>query len=136
MQKIDVSRATIHHGKSRSFADDLIHSSSSILLFVFYFFFVNSYLHPHSRLLSSGSSNRYCIQRETWCMGPYAGVDCNLTLCRLQSRLSTCTKGQPCARVDLNPMPESTFSPSQGLRIWHQASFCVAGTDFTPPSPH
>jgi hypothetical protein len=26
--------------------------------------------------------------------------------------------GQPFARVDLNPMPESTLSPSQGLRIW------------------
>jgi hypothetical protein len=26
--------------------------------------------------------------------------------------------GQPHARVDLNPMPESTLSPSQGLRIW------------------
>jgi hypothetical protein len=27
---------------------------------------------------------RDCIQRETWCMGPYAGVDYNLTLCPLQ----------------------------------------------------
>jgi hypothetical protein len=26
--------------------------------------------------------------------------------------------GQPYARVDLNPMPESTLSPSQGLGIW------------------
>ncbi len=26
--------------------------------------------------------------------------------------------GQPYARVDLNPMPESTLSPSQGLWIW------------------
>jgi hypothetical protein len=26
--------------------------------------------------------------------------------------------GQPSARVDLKPMPQSTFSPSQGLRIW------------------
>ncbi len=32
---------------------------------------------------------------------------------------NTCTMGgQPCARVDLNPMPESTSSPSQGFRIW------------------
>ncbi len=33
-------------------------------------------------------------------MGPYAGVDYNLTLCPLQSRLNTFTTG--------NPMPEST----------------------------
>jgi hypothetical protein len=31
---------------------------------------------------------------------------------------NTFTIGQPYARVDLNPMPESTLSPSQGLRIW------------------
>jgi hypothetical protein len=50
-------------------------------------------------------------------MGPYAGVDNNLTLCRLQSRfLHMYYHGQPYARVDLNPMPESTLSLSQGLR--------------------
>jgi hypothetical protein len=27
------------------------------------------------------------IQTKTWCVGPYAGVDYNLTLCQLQSRL-------------------------------------------------
>jgi hypothetical protein len=27
------------------------------------------------------------IQRKTWCTGPYAGVDYNLTLCPLYSRL-------------------------------------------------
>jgi hypothetical protein len=49
-------------------------------------------------------------------MGPYAGVDCNLTLCPLQSRLQhvyivqPCAKSQPYARVD--------FIPSQGLWIW------------------
>jgi hypothetical protein len=48
-------------------------------------------------------------------MGPYAGVDYNLTLCRLQSRLGG---RQPYAKVDLNPMPEWTLSHSQGLRIW------------------
>jgi hypothetical protein len=37
--------------------------------------------------------SRDCIQRETWCMGPYA-------------------------RVDLNPMQESTSSSNQGLVIW------------------
>jgi hypothetical protein len=38
-------------------------------------------------------------------LGPYAGVDYNLTLCRLQHIYH----GQPYARVDL--------IPSQGLRI-------------------
>jgi hypothetical protein len=59
----------------------------------------------------------YCrgrIQRKTWCMGPYAGVDYNLTLCPLQSRLQHIYIGQPYARVDLNPMPESTLSPQSG----------------------
>jgi hypothetical protein len=35
-------------------------------------------------------------------MGPYAGVDYNLTLCRLQSRLQHIYHGQLYARVDLN----------------------------------
>jgi hypothetical protein len=48
-------------------------------------------------------------------VGPYAGVDYNLTLCPLQSRLQHIYNGQPYARVDLNLMPESTLSPSQGL---------------------
>jgi hypothetical protein len=52
------------------------------------------------------------IQRKTRCMGPYAGVDYNLTLCPLQSRLQNIYPGLG------NPMPESTLSPSQGLRIW------------------
>ncbi len=47
-------------------------------------------------------------------MGLYAGVYSNLTLCRLQS--SSTTMG--------NPMPESTLSSSQGLRIWPQYSEC------------
>ncbi len=56
-------------------------------------------------------------------MGPYAVVDYNLTLCPLQSRLQHIYHGQPYARVDLlNPMPESTLSPSQGLWIWPQGS--------------
>jgi hypothetical protein len=29
--------------------------------------------------------------------------------------------GQPYARVDLNSMPESTLTPSQGLWIWPQS---------------
>jgi hypothetical protein len=56
--------------------------------------------------------------------GTYAGVVYNLTLCPLSTPESTPThvhgNGQPYARVDLNPIPESTLSPSQGLRIWPQ----------------
>jgi hypothetical protein len=48
--------------------------------------------------------------------GPYAGDDYNLTLCPLQYMFH----GQLYARVDLNPMPKSTLSVSQGLRIWPQ----------------
>jgi hypothetical protein len=44
-------------------------------------------------------------------MGPYAGVDYNLTFCPLQSPLQNIYHGQPYARVDLNPMPESTLTP-------------------------
>jgi hypothetical protein len=51
-------------------------------------------------------------------MGPYAVVDYNPTLCLLQSQLQHIYYGQPYARVDLNTMPESTVSSSQGLRIW------------------
>jgi hypothetical protein len=39
--------------------------------------------------------------KKTWCMGPHAGVDYNLTLCRLQSRLQHMYHGQTYARVDL-----------------------------------
>jgi len=44
-------------------------------------------------------------------LGPYAGVDYNLTLCPLQSRIQHI---YPMG----NPMPVSTFFPSQGLWIW------------------
>jgi hypothetical protein len=54
-------------------------------------------------------------------MGPYAGVDHNLILCPLQSRLHH--HGQPYARVNLNPMSESTLSPSHGLWIWPQGPY-------------
>jgi hypothetical protein len=50
-------------------------------------------------------------------MVTYAGVDYNLTLCPLKSRLQHVYHGQLYARVDLNPMPESTLSPSQSLCI-------------------
>ncbi len=46
------------------------------------------------------------------------GVDYNLTLCPLQGGLKHIYHGQPKAKVDLNPMPESTLSPFQGLWIW------------------
>ncbi len=53
--------------------------------------------------------------------GPYAEVDYNLTLCPLQSRLQHIYYGQPYARIELSPMPESTtLSPRQGLWIWPQ----------------
>jgi hypothetical protein len=42
-------------------------------------------------------------------MGPHAGE-----IIRLQHIYH----GQPYARVDLNPMPELTLSPSHGLWIW------------------
>jgi hypothetical protein len=71
---------------------------------------------PHILLNSRGR-----IQRKTWCMGPFAGVDYNLTLCRLLSRLQHIHHGQPHTWVDLNPIPESTLSPCQGLRIWPQS---------------
>jgi hypothetical protein len=54
-------------------------------------------------------------KEKTLCMGPYAGVDYNLTLWQLQSRLQHIYRGHPYARVDLNPMPELTLSPRQGL---------------------
>jgi hypothetical protein len=46
-------------------------------------------------------------------MEHYAGADYNLLL-----RLEHIYHGQPYASVDLNPVPESTLSLSQGLRIW------------------
>ena len=50
-------------------------------------------------------------------MALYTGVVYNLTICLLQSRLKHIYHGQPYAKVDLNPMPELTLSPSQGLKI-------------------
>jgi hypothetical protein len=41
--------------------------------------------------------------KKMWCMRPYAGVDYNLTLCPLQSRLQHVYHGQPYARVDFTP---------------------------------
>ncbi len=61
-------------------------------------------------------------------MGPYTGVDYNLALCPVQSRLQHICHGfgQPYARVDNNPMPESTLYPSQGPWIWSAAGLLVS----------
>ncbi len=37
---------------------------------------------------------------------------------------------QPYARVDLNPMPQSTLFPSQGLWIWSQVRTVMPGRIF------
>ncbi len=60
------------------------------------------------------------MERKTCSTGPYAGVDYNLALCPLQSRLQHIYlgSGQPYARVNVNPMPESTLFPIHGLWIW------------------
>ena len=52
-------------------------------------------------------------KRGVWKLEPYAGVDYNLTLCRLQHIYH----GQPYARVDHNPMPELTYPPVRDLRF-------------------
>jgi hypothetical protein len=55
------------------------------------------------------------IQRKTLWMGPYAGVDYNLTLCPLESRLQHTYHG--------NPMPESTLTlPMPESWIWPRVS--------------
>jgi hypothetical protein len=64
-------------------------------------------------LLEQNMDIRGGIQRKTWCIGPSAGDDYNLTLCPLQCRLQRIYHGQPNARVDLNLMPESTLTLSQ-----------------------
>jgi hypothetical protein len=72
-----------------------------------------------SPMASEAESNE---KRGVWKLEPYAGVDYNLTLCRLRHIYH----GQPSARIDLKPIPESTLtlcqkstlSPSQVLRIW------------------
>jgi hypothetical protein len=49
-------------------------------------------------------------------MGPYFVFDYYVDA-RFDSNTFTMGIGQPYATVGLNPMPESTLSPSQGLRI-------------------
>ena len=60
-------------------------------------------------MLQSVSMYNRLYSKRNMIMGPYAGVDYKLTLCPLQHIYH----GQPYARVDLNPMPESTLSASQ-----------------------
>jgi hypothetical protein len=52
-------------------------------------------------------------KEKQWFMEPYVGVNHNLTVCRLQSRLKHIYHGQPHARVDLNPILESTLTLCQ-----------------------
>ncbi len=83
---------------------------------------VSGLLHPHSWLLSSGSSNRDCIQRETWDPMP----ELTVTSPYVDSRVDLAhVPWATCARVDHNPISESTLSPSQRQRIWPQASWCL-----------
>ncbi len=51
---------------------------------------------PFLQQLAQSVQYRGRIQRKTWSMGPYAGVDYNFTLCPLQSRLQHIYHGQPC----------------------------------------
>jgi hypothetical protein len=55
------------------------------------------------------------IQRKTWYMGPCAGVDYNLILCRLQSRLRTCTMGNPMLESTLTIFQSRLYSPVRDL---------------------
>jgi hypothetical protein len=83
------------------------HSGSATLCFLQRFRFEKS--GPGSRWANVAHKNWGRIQRKTWCMGPYAGVD--LAICRLQHMYH----GQPYAtRVDLNLLPESTLFPRAG----------------------
>ncbi len=67
---------------------------------------------------------RGLIQRKTYDMGSCL-VDYNIALCRRQSQLQHIYHGRPYDRVSLNSTPESTLSPSPGLRISPQ---CVQMT--------
>jgi hypothetical protein len=64
------------------------------------------------------------IQRKTWCMGPFAGVDYNLTLCPLQRRLLHIYHGQPMPESTLTLCQSCLHPPSQGLWIWPMNPSC------------
>ncbi len=59
---------------------------------------------------------------------PYAGVDYNLTLCRLQHIYH----GQPYARVDLNPVPEVDFIAQSGTEDLASAWWLMQWLTMTP----
>jgi hypothetical protein len=127
--------ASIWCSKCRSLAPNILilnltFSKSVYRSITWWIFFI--YLLPYITEASqyyclAGRVTNYCrsitsenirrrIQNTTWYMGPYAVVGNNLTW----SRLQRICHGQPYARDDLNSMPESTLSTSQGLRIWPQ----------------
>jgi hypothetical protein len=77
----------------------------------------------------SGSASRMIlvrgrIQRETFVWDPMTELTITSPYFHSRTRFNcntfTMGTGQPYARVDLNPMPESTLSLSQGLWIWPQ----------------
>jgi hypothetical protein len=76
---------------------------------------------------STKKISRGRIQRKTRCMGPYAGVYYNLTLCPLKIWLQHIYHGLPYARVDINPMPESILFPSQWLWFGLRFDFGIGG---------
>ncbi len=57
-------------------------------------------------------SKRNIVYGTLW-LQPHLNVDS-----RVDPNTRTMGIGQPYARVDLNSVPESTLSPSQGLRLW------------------
>ncbi len=63
---------------------------------------------------------RSWIQRKAWYVGPYAGVDYNLTLCRLQSRLQHHTMGNPSPESTLTLCRSRLYSPISdlGFGLW------------------
>ncbi len=77
--------------------------------------------------------NRGRIPRKTWCMRPYAGADYNIA--PLQNQLQQIYHGQPYTTVGLNPVPESTLSPSQGLWIWPQSAAPPPPPPYFPDDP-
>ena len=97
----------------------------------------------HPRLLSESNSHLpFPVQpkKNMVFLGPYAGVDYkSITSRYIHSRVDsnklTMRIGQPFARADLNPMAESTFSPSQGLWFWPQHNpNCRPPPHATPPN--
>ncbi len=59
--------------------------------------------------LNFGTGGR--IQRITWCIGPYVGVDYNLTLCPLHSRLQHIYRSSPMTESTLTLCQSRLYSP-------------------------